>query len=465
MKKLISLLLINTTCLAGLPPVTATGQNYGSAVPGNKINFGQVDLSGSNVINTLPQSKGGTGVTAIPTLSAYWVDKAGTNSSTCGTAVIPCLGIQQSLTNIGDAVTAADVKKPIVVFIGGGTYDEDLTMPNGRIITLVALGTVVLGNGAGSNWASTNSRSVTQTFNTAALQGSDIKPALSFVSITDADMTSTFIAESGGFYISGNLNITGDGVTNTLNTYNLKLAGNLVHTDASLTNWQSRKTLIAGTVTTTGNLVLERAYDSRFNSLVSVNAYNMVHNCNFAAGMTVQSIQQNLLPNGMFNTNFSGTFTGPASSLRLDAASNYYFVKNSAALGGSATKELISSPGAASSFMSLATGTLTSLSMNQIIGSGLAPRALTIENVVASAANFTCITNPTLTLYDCGTSAGACTAGTTALASVTLTAANTQTLGSVTSASIAAGHYWAWEVTAGSCTGLNASGSAEAVVQ
>lgn len=279
---------------------------------------------------------------AIPAYTGtYYVDKAGTDSGSCGSLQSPCLTIQQALTNIGPTASAADVKKPRTVIISPGAYDESLTIPNGRIISLLGTGTVVLGDGAGTNWNSTVARSITWTVNTADVFGSDIKPSLTIGTIAPADATSTFIAESNNFTISGNLNVTGDGLTNSLNLHGVKIWGALVHTDASLTNWQAYRTLIIGTVTTTGNLVLERCYDCRFNALVSVNAYNMVIDSNFAAGMTVQSIQQNLLPNGMFLTNFAGTFTGPANSLRLDNTSNQYFRANSASLAGGATKVLI----------------------------------------------------------------------------------------------------------------------------
>lgn len=125
----------------------------------------------------------------------------------------------------------------------------------------------------------------------------------------------------------------------------------------------------------------------------------------------------------------------------------------------------VATPQVGSSFFPLATGSLTSIVANEIIGAGKAPRAMTIENIEASAAGFTCVSNPTLTLLDCGTSAGACTSGTTTIGSVTLTAANTITDGTVSNPSLAAGHYWAWQVTSGTCTALNATGTAEAKVQ
>jgi hypothetical protein len=114
----------------------------------------------------------------------------------------------------------------------------------------------------------------------------------------------------------------------------------------------------------------------------------------------------------------------------------------------------------ASASLPFSTGSLTSIVANEIIGYGKTPNALTISNLEASAAGFTCIANPVLTLIDCGTSAGACTSGTTTLGSVTLTAANTGTDGTVNVSTIAAGHYWAWQITSGTCTALNAVGTA-----
>jgi lysophospholipase L1-like esterase len=112
-------------------------------------------------------------------------------------------------------------------------------------------------------------------------------------------------------------------------------------------------------------------------------------------------------------------------------------------------------------FISANTGTLTSVG----IGSQYSPSKVvangTLENIVGTASVLTgCTTNPTFTLEDCGTSAGACSSP-TALASVTISAANTLTDGTITSAPLTAGHYLAWETTAGVCTSASISGSAE----
>jgi len=112
-------------------------------------------------------------------------------------------------------------------------------------------------------------------------------------------------------------------------------------------------------------------------------------------------------------------------------------------------------------FIAANTGTLTSV----VAGSQYSPIKVvangTLENIVGTASVLTgCTTNPTFTLEDCGTSAGAC-ASPTALGSVTISAANTLTDGTITSATLTAGHYLAWETTAGVCTSTSISGSAE----
>jgi pectin methylesterase-like acyl-CoA thioesterase len=75
--------------------------------------------------------------------------------------------IQSALDAIGNATSAADFQSPKLIVIAGGVYDEDLTIPLGRILTLQAEGTVILGNGLGSNWSSTNTRNITADYNSA----------------------------------------------------------------------------------------------------------------------------------------------------------------------------------------------------------------------------------------------------------------------------------------------------------
>jgi hypothetical protein len=86
--------------------------------------------------------------------------------------------------------------------------------------------------------------------------------------------------------------------------------------------------------------------------------------------------------------------------------------------------------------------------------------ASTVDNIEGSASAFTCSGNPTLTFYECGTST-TCASSPTTIGSVTVTAAGTVVDGTVSSAAIAAGDYTAWEISAGTCTGLDIIGKAQ----
>lgn len=54
--------LVACSAFAGFPPISSTGQNYLTILPGQKIQANAVDLSGTNVTATLPRTKGGTGL-------------------------------------------------------------------------------------------------------------------------------------------------------------------------------------------------------------------------------------------------------------------------------------------------------------------------------------------------------------------------------------------------------------------
>jgi hypothetical protein len=195
----------------------------------------------------------------------------------------PYTTIQAALTAIGNSVSADDTKSPKLVSIAGGVYDEDLVIPLGRLLTLQAEGTVVLGNGLGSNWSSTNSRTITASYETADVFGSGVRPALNIISIPSSDATTTFLAQAGTFNISGGITFSG-ALTRTLNLSSVKIAS---FTDASvgLTNIQTYRSYVAGTVNAPV-AILERAHDSEFDGLITINSYNALINSEVDAGMT-----------------------------------------------------------------------------------------------------------------------------------------------------------------------------------
>lgn len=334
--------------LFGLPGVEplANSVNSGSIANGS---IDEVDLDASvnaslDLADTSLQPADRTALLAHLANAPYFVSTAGSDTLGTGSSLAPFATIQKALDTIGDATSAADVKKPQSVVIHPGVYDEDLTLPRGRILTLVSVGTVILGNGLGSNWTSTNARSVSVTYDTADVFGSDIKPTLNFGILNGSDATSTFIAESGCFIVSGDLNIAGNGQTHTLNCHSVKITGTITKTATGLTNFQAYRSYFVGAVNMGTATILERAYDCQFDALVTVDGYNALIDCELKAGMTVATNYNTVPPSGFFHTTFTGIFTGTGTAgIKLDDASNYFFVANGASLAGGATKTIVSS--------------------------------------------------------------------------------------------------------------------------
>jgi hypothetical protein len=108
--------------------------------------------------------------------------------------------------------------------------------------------------------------------------------------------------------------------------------------------------------------------------------------------------------------------------------------------------------------LSFQPGLVTSITGTTAVYSTLS-KASTVDNIVGSALNFTCATNPTITMYECGTSATCATP--TAIGTVTVTAAGTRTNGTVTAAAVTAGDSVGWAITAGVCTSLDLSVTAQ----
>jgi hypothetical protein len=109
-------------------------------------------------------------------------------------------------------------------------------------------------------------------------------------------------------------------------------------------------------------------------------------------------------------------------------------------------------------FITMSTGMLSPLANANYSPVGIVQSG-TIENIVGSAASFTCTVSPVVTLYDCGTTAGSCSSP-TLLGSVTITGA-TFNVGTISNATLTAGHYLVWSIPTGACTTANLSASAE----
>lgn len=86
-------------------------------------------------------------------------------------------------------------------------------------------------------------------------------------------------------------------------------------------------------------------------------------------------------------------------------------------------------------------------------------KASTVDNIIVSALTLTCVTPPTIALLECGSSTTCATP--TTIGSVQVVATGTATPATVSSSAIVAGDYVAWEMTAGTCTSVNVSGSSQ----
>ncbi|MGA2410342.1 MAG: hypothetical protein ABSG46_08160 [Candidatus Binataceae bacterium] len=110
--------------------------------------------------------------------------------------------------------------------------------------------------------------------------------------------------------------------------------------------------------------------------------------------------------------------------------------------------------------LSGSTGALTSLATPMVLNGTINTDAIKLEHLTFFGSSLTCSTNPTFTVYDCGTAVSC--ASPTADATVTPTAAGLASGDSgITTSSVAKGHYLELALTAGSCTSLNGGISVE----
>jgi hypothetical protein len=106
------------------------------------------------------------------------------------------------------------------------------------------------------------------------------------------------------------------------------------------------------------------------------------------------------------------------------------------------------------------TGALNSISSGTILAEQINTDAIYLEHFTIPVTAFACSVNPTFTVEDCGTTA-ACSSP-TADASASPSAVGSAAYdSSISTHTIAAGHYLAIELTGGTCTALNANPTLE----
>jgi len=251
--------------------------------------------------------------------------------------------INTALASIPAATTAAEARQSYVVYIPSGTYDYDVTVEiNNRKIVIVCMGTVAIGTLTGSSWGSGGTpRNFTITNNGTSTINS-IRSGICITNINSlVDGSTSNEAYLSKMRISGNLVLTSAvGISSEFH-FEIEVFGNVIESGyAGNCNIYTRNSRYRGTFGT-GVARLQSAMRTRFGGLVSVAVYSSIIDCYFEASLTTTIAAPEFQPSGMINTNFNGTFTGPATSARIDNNTNYWFTANGATLAGGATKVLL----------------------------------------------------------------------------------------------------------------------------
>lgn len=244
-----------------------------------------------------------------------------------------------------------------VIIVAGGIYPEDLSTTRGNMfLVLLALGPVTLGDAAVGTpiaglFESTVPYSVT-VFNSQAVEEADSPGAITseddrrpqFIMGVFPDvgpMTSTQTAIASGWVISGDMIFTSADVTTTeVHLQNVKVVGTVDGTtDSGISNCYIDNCKFEAIDWDNANFQVVNV--TEFDGPTVLATYGRLTQCEIDGGFTISGVSTALPPSGMFQCDISGTFTGPASSCRLDGTSNYFFKTNGATLAGGATKVIL----------------------------------------------------------------------------------------------------------------------------
>lgn len=245
---------------------------------------------------------------------------------------------------IGDSAGSRTVW---VVLVSPGTYDEDLSIDITRKrIILASVGPWNLGTFNSADWAPSGTRRNITLFTTDAIVNDGIRNGFSIQPMLPAgEGLTTHQAYLTRPRISGMIDVSavqGPSLELTLSVEVFGTTGgsggNSIIGGAAIIQSYFYHCRFRGMLSGT-NWNFQVNERTRFGGLVNILGYSTILSCRFDAGMTVASAaNQGITPGGFYLTDFAGTFTGPAGSLRLDGQTNYWFKTNGAVLAGGATK-------------------------------------------------------------------------------------------------------------------------------
>lgn len=294
-----------------------------------------------------------------------------------GTGSVAVIGIyntiQAAINAVPQGTTSTTIRTVYTVLIPPGTYDEALTVDvTNRHIELTALGAVNIGLFNNAFWAASNARNIT-ILNSAGTVDSIRSSFGMGTYIPYGTAQTTHPAYSTAFRLSGSViwSTMPAGFSNVELLLGAEIFGDVDTSAFATHNFQIyfTRARVRGQVKGTRNLI-QLADWSVFDGLVTALSYSTLRNSVFAAGMTMGSASGGgVKPFGMVGCDFTGTFTGPASSMVLDSTSNYFFVANGAALAGGATQVIMENG---------AGGGITQLTGDVTAGPGSGSQAATI---------------------------------------------------------------------------------------
>jgi len=286
----------------------------------------------------------------FPVQQTLLVDPGNPQASDSTGIDLPYVTIQAALNGIGVPVDLADQKRRFTIAIASGQYDEDLVTPASRRLTLLPLGPVTLGDGAANvNFGSTTPRNILID-GTPAFGG---RSTFSIGTVLPGCIYGDRCTQANAFDISGNLTLDGSGMalgTEQAVRLNMtRVRGNISASAGSLTDIHCTGVRVDGSITQSPGIVaLVHGNRSYFVGAISLFEITHASLCKFesditvAAGPTIGALDK--MPPGFYGCQFNAgphTFTGPAGSLFVDAASNYWFKTDGWLLGGAASKTII----------------------------------------------------------------------------------------------------------------------------
>jgi hypothetical protein len=314
-----------------------------------------------------------------------FVDRGAVTPNEDGSLTLPYHSIQSAIDSIPTPTTPAATALDWTVLIAPGDYDEPLTIQGPVRLALLGLGAFRLGRYTVAGGTQANivpeggatPRNIEWTYDAsqAVANGASAQLVIGMVGGSDTVRRGKPIANQ----ISGSVIVRGSGWTSGTPAAggNAFLAVSNTEIDAGTTAAQASPVQPALDAMGFDGILVDRHYHSRFRGnvmgplsqtvgvppayiwavcfmstyegLVQVSRYATIEQCGFAGGMTVSLVPQidmlkSITPPGMVHSTFAGTFTGPARSLLLDAATNEWFGRNGASLSGGATKSLLGAP-------------------------------------------------------------------------------------------------------------------------